>query len=156
MEKAVTSAKPKGSQKARASAARLAAVQALYQMAGNEQTAVSTVREYIDFRLGQPVEGEEMVTPDKELFSMIVSGVEERRGDLDHMIAATLGGKKAAERLLHCIMLAGAYELMARPDVDAPVIISDYLHVTDAFYDQGEKKLVNAVLDKIAMNVRDR
>ncbi len=150
------SGKLKGSQKARASAARLASVQALYQMAGNEQTAVSAVREYIDFRLGQPVEGQEMVTPDKELFSKIVSGVEERRGDLDHMIAATLGEKKEVERLLHCILLAGAYELMARPDVDAPVIISDYLHVTDAFYDQGEKKLVNAVLDKIAANVRDR
>jgi N utilization substance protein B len=150
--------KPKknhGSKKARASAARLAAVQALYQMEGNGQGASSVIKEYIDFRLGEPVDGEEMVSPDAELFSKLVSGVEERRADLSGMVSGASGREKLAEPLLNCILLCGAYELMARHDVDAPIIISDYLHVTEAFYDQGEKKLVNAVLDKIADNVRE-
>ncbi len=152
----MTALKAQGSKKARSSAARLAAVQAIYQIAGNAQAAGPVVREYIDYRLGMPVEGQDMVTPDVELFSRLVTGVEERRADLDHMIASTLGPDKTAERLLNCILLCGAYELMARGDVDAPIIISDYLHVTDAFYDQGEKKLVNAVLDRIAASVRDQ
>ncbi len=145
----------KGSKKARHSAARLAAVQALYQMDGNEQSAPSVIREYVDFRFGETVDGEAMISPDRELFSRLVSGVAERRDDLDHMVAATLGRERPADRLLNCIILCGAWELLARTDVDAPIIISDYLHVTEAFYDQGEKKLVNAVLDKIATNLRN-
>ncbi|MGH9810901.1 MAG: transcription antitermination factor NusB [Terriglobia bacterium] len=146
----------KGSNKAQGSAARLAAVQALYQMEGNAQTASSVIREYMDFRFGEKLDGEAMVTPDGEQFSRLVSGVAERKGDLDHMIAATLGRERPTDRLLSCILLCGAWELLARTEIDAPVIISDYLHVTEAFYDQGEKKLVNAVLDKIAANVRDK
>jgi N utilization substance protein B len=147
-------AEARSSKKARNSAARLAAVQALYQMDSNSQTAASAVREYIDFRLGEPLDGEAMVTGDAPLFSTIVSGASERRADLDHMITASLGRDRPAEPLLHCILLCGAYELLANHDVDAPVIISDYLHVTDAFFEQGEKKLINAVLDKIAVNLR--
>lgn len=143
-----------GSKKAQSSAARLAAVQAVYQMDGNAQTAPSVVREFVDFRLGQPVEGEAMVTPDRESFTRIVSGVAERREDLDHMITATMGRERPPEPLIRAILLCGAWELLARGEIDAPVIVSDYLHVTDAFYDVGEKKLINAVLDKIATNLR--
>ena len=143
-----------GSKKAQSSAARLAAVQAVYQMDGNAQTAPSVVREFVDFRLGEPVDDEQMVTPDRESFTRIVSGVAERREDLDHMIASTLGRERPPEALIRAILLCGAWELLARGDIDAPVIVSDYLHVTDAFYDVGEKKLVNAVLDRIAANLR--
>lgn len=144
--------KQQGSRKARNTAARLAAVQALYQMRGNDQTASSVVREYIDFRLGEKIEGEAMVSPDKELFSALVTGVDNRRADLESMIEAAAGRK--VEALLNCILLCGAYELLAHSEIDAPLIISDYLHVTDAFYDQSEKKLVNAILDKLANNLR--
>ena len=147
-------AEARSSKKARNSAARLAAVQALYQMDRNSQSAASAVREYIDFRLGQALDGEAMVAADPQLFSRIVSGASERRSDLDHMIAASLGRERPAEPLLNCILLCGAYELLANLETDAPVIISDYLHVTDAFFGQGEKKLINAVLDKIAINLR--
>ena len=144
----------RGSKKAQSSAARLAAVQAVYQMDGNAQTAPSVVREFVDFRLGEPVDEQAMVTPDRESFTRIVSGVAERRDDLDHMIAATLGRERPPEPLIRAILLCGAWELLAHGDIDAPVIVSDYLHVTDAFYDVGEKKLVNGVLDRIATNLR--
>lgn len=146
----------KGSKKAQSSAARLAAVQALYQMEGNDQSARSAVREYLDFRLGQPVDGIRLVQADRELFTHLVTGVEQRRADLDTIIGQTLGAREQLrEPLLQAILFCGAYELMSRLEVDAPIIISDYMHVTDAFFDQGEKKLVNAVLDKIAKAVRD-
>jgi N utilization substance protein B len=145
-------AKQQGSQKARNTAARLAAVQALYQMRGNDQKAASVVREYIDFRLDEKLDGEAMVSPDKELFSALVTGVDSRRDDLATMIEAA--AERKVEPLLNCILLCGTYELLAHGEIDAPLIISDYLHVTDAFYDQSEKKLINAVLDRLAKNLR--
>lgn len=145
-----------GSKKARASAARLAAAQAVYQSLSTGQAARSTIVEFLEYRLGAPVDGVEMVTPDRTLFSAIVSGVDDRRLDLDHLVKNALNDEdKDHESLLRAIMLCGAYELLAHGEIDAPIIISDYVHVTDAFFDVGEKKLVNAVLDRIAKNLRD-
>lgn len=149
--------KPQGSKIARASAARLAATQAVYQIMTNEQSAQSVVSEYKLYRLGKPVDDVEMVTPDGVLFQAIVEGVYERMNHLEGLVAdaAAKGGKTApVEPLLMAVLLCGAWELFANHDIDAPVIVSDYLNVTHAFYEQGEAKLVNGMLDAIRQAVR--
>lgn len=145
------------SKKARLSAARLAAAQAVYQMLANEQDAASLIAEYKARRFGKPVDGAEMVLPDGKLFVDVVQGVENRRGDLEDILKSAAGETKSGVRelLLQAILLCGSYELLAHHDTDAPIIISDYLHVTHAFYDQGESKLVNGLLDKVKGAVRD-
>ncbi len=145
--------KSQSSKKARLSAARLAAAQAVYQMMGNEQTAGSVIAEFKDRRIGKPVDGQAMVVPEEDLFNDIVQGVEDKRKDLEAVIIAP-GQAIPAEPLLRAIMLCATWELMARTDVDVPVIISDYLHVTHAFFDQGEAKLINGTLDRVAKTVR--
>lgn len=155
----VKSTAKKSSKKARATAARLAAVQAIYQQIENDQSAASVVGEYMDHRFGRPVDGEEMIVPDGALFRMIVKGVEERRDDLSHVIATNMkrpeAHMKGVDPLLQAIFLCGGYELLAHHEIDGPIIISDYLHVTHAFYDQGESKLVNAILDRLQKAFRD-
>ncbi len=152
--------KNQGSVIARKSAARLLAVQAVYQMHKNEQDAKIVIREFLDHRAGVDVEGdgEVMVAPDQEHFTSLVQGVEEHIIQLGEMVAHNRGEKKSGQKtepLLNAIFLCGAYELMMMPKIDAPVIISDYLHVTHAFYDEKEAKLVNAVLDSLKKTVRD-
>jgi N utilization substance protein B len=149
--------KPQGSKIARASAARLAAVQAVYQVLSNHQSAESVISEYRLHRLGKPVDGEEFVTPDGVLFEMVVRGVYDRMNALEDMIAAALqksNKTKPAEPLLMSILLCGSYELLDNQSVDAPVILSDYLNVTHAFYEQGESRLVNAILDSVKSVIR--
>ena len=149
--------KPQGSKIARASAARLAAAQAVYQIMTNDQDAETVINEYRLYRLGKPVDDIEMVTPDGVLFQTIVAGVYGRMNLLMEMIAdATRKGGKTtpAEPLLLAIMLCGAWELLDNPEIDAPVILSDYLNVTHAFYEQGEAKFINGVLDAIRQTTR--
>jgi N utilization substance protein B len=149
--------KPQGSKIARASAARLAAVQAVYQVLSNNQSAESVISEYRLHRLGKPVDGQEFVTPDGVLFEMVVRGVYDRMNALEDMIVAALqksNKTKPSEPLLMAILLCGAFELLDNQDVDAPVILSDYLNVTHAFYEQGESRLVNAILDSVKSVIR--
>lgn len=146
------------------SAARLAAVQAVYQMTANAEPAASVIGGYRQYPPQESIEGERLVTPDAGLLSSIAQGVEARRGDLETLLAGTQKRRSGTgddtvyapyEPLLQSILLCAAYELLAHHDIDAPIIISDYLDVTHAFYDQGEAKLVNGVLDAIRKNVRD-
>lgn len=149
--------KPQGSKIARASAARLAAVQAVYQVLSNDQSAESVINEYRLHRFGKPVDGQEFVTPDGVLFEMVVRGVYDRMNALEDMIVAALqknNKTKPSEPLLMAILLCGAFELLDNQDVDAPVILSDYLNVTHAFYEQGESRLVNAILDSVKSVIR--
>lgn len=142
----------KSSKKARRSAARLAASQAVYQMLMTSQSAASLIREYPAYRFLEDVEGEEMILPDGALFTQIVSGTAQRRGDVEPLLQSHLGSK-TPETLLLSILLCATYELMAHPDIDPPIIINDYLNVTAAFFDQNEKKLVNGVLDRIRVSL---
>ena len=152
--------KKTGSVKARNSAARLLAVQAVYQMHKNDQTAEDVIREFLEHRTGVDVDGDEMVTPDSDHFSTVVRGVEEHIAQLGDMVAQNRGksaeeGVSKQEPLLQAIFLCGAFEVMVLQAIDSPVIISDYLHVTQAFYDDGEAKLVNGLLNSIHKTVRD-
>ncbi|MDB5491374.1 MAG: nusB family protein [Micavibrio sp.] len=149
--------KPQGSKKAQAAAARLAAVQAVYQILTNEQDAQSVLSEYKLHRLGKDIDGEAMVTPDGVLLEAVVTGVYDRMNALEDAITSAFqkaGKSKPAEPLLISILLCGAYELLAHLDIDAPLIVSDYLNVTHAFYEQGEAKLVNGILDTIKKAIR--
>ncbi len=151
----------KPSQKARNSAARLLAVQAVYQMLKGDQNADNIIREFLDHRAGMDVDedGAVMVEPDVTHFSAVVKGVAENHEQLLEMITLNRGNasKKSffkTEALLQSIFLCGSFELMVLQAIDFPVIISDYLHVTHAFYDDAEAKLVNAVLDSVRKTTR--
>ena len=153
----MTAKKQKGSLKARKSAARLAAVQVLYQMRLNNQGAAPALREYAQDRAGKPVDGDLLVMPDEETLDGIVRGAEERAADIDGIVSGALrdGGRERVETLLDCILKAGVCELLTRGDIETGIIINDYLNVTTSFYAGPEKKLVNAVLDKVAKTVRE-
>lgn len=146
----------KGSKKARLSAARLAAVQAVYQMIANDQGAGSVIEEYKDRRFGVSVDGEELVTPDEGLFSEIVSGVEKGRDDLQALLSETEGEGKSPGRelLLQSVLLCGAFELGYHRDTDIGIIINDYLEVAHAFFEGGEARVVNGTLDRIGKALR--
>jgi transcription antitermination protein NusB len=138
------------------SRARLAAVQALYQMAVTEAGADQVVREFTRHRLG-PQNEPEGGAADPALFAELVRGVEAAGGELDDMIAAVLAEDHDVERLetvLKVVLRAGAYELSHRLDVPARVTIKEYLDVAEAFYGKKETKLVNAVLDRLAHALR--
>ncbi len=146
--------KPESSQNARNSAARLAAVQALYQLKGNDEPVRLLIEEYRQHRLGKALDDVQTVMPDSLLFERILKGVTQYGETVQEMLAAALNkdGQQRlvpSEPLLNAILSCGAYELMSHQDIDAPILIDDYLNVTHAFYDQGEHKLVNAVLDRV-------
>jgi N utilization substance protein B len=99
------------------------------------------------------IDGEKLARPDGALLRDIVYGVEDRRIEIESVIAANLkkdaGGRKI-EPLLHAILICGAYELLVHQKIDAPIIINDYLNVTHSFYEKGEVALVNGILDALA------
>ena len=144
-------------------AARLMAVQAVYQHLHNPQAAALLVNEYLSERTAMTVEGDEgaeiLALPDGAHFKKIIMGVDKAQDDLAAMIVAHLKKEgdetaKTVELLLKSILLCGAYELIYLQDIDSPIIINDYVDVAHGFYDGGESKLVNAVLDKISKTVR--
>lgn len=137
-------------------AARLAAVQALYDM---ELTGHSP-RQAIDaFRARggtADLDGEAMAA-DGEFFTELVRGVAARSEDLDAMIGAAVDGPRqvaSLESVLRAILRAGAFELAQRDDIDAAVVISEYLTVTAAFYERAETGFVNGILDRMAKILR--
>lgn len=156
MEKA-TPGKKSGSKIARRNAARLFAAQAVYQMIANEESAKSVARDFLTNRVVERQREENLVSPDEPLFSMIVRGVGERKSDLEGIVSGARTNEKTRkdDLLLQSILLCGAFELLANNEADAFVIISSYVYVAHAFFDQNEPKLVNAMLDRIAKNVRD-
>lgn len=143
----------KSSKKARSTAARLLAVQAVYQALQLKVPPASLMDEYLQHRAGMTVDDVEMVQPDGVLFTGIIKGATERWGDLQQMITPRLNAR-ALEPLLTAILVCGTYELLAYPETDAPIIISDYLHVTHGFFEGSEAKLVNGVLDALARELR--
>lgn len=154
----MTQTKTKPSKNARAQAARLAAVQAVYQMGQNAQSAKSVIGEYIDLRSGMEIDGESFVPIEKALFSKIVQTVAEKEQDIGEVLFNTLKKEdktpKEIESLLKSILYCGVGEVMAHTDIDTGIIINDYIEVSKAFYGSSEKNLVNAVLDKIAKVLR--
>jgi N utilization substance protein B len=139
------------------SAARLAAVQALYQR-DMEGTAIPTLlHEFHHHRLGATIEGVEYQDAEVDFFDDVVTGVGAREAELDELIAGKLAKDWSLARLdrpMRQILRAGAYELVARIDVPTGSIISEYVDVAKAFYDKKEASFVNGLLDAVAKEVR--
>jgi len=149
--------KPKGSKKARNTAARLVAVQCVYDMILTGHTAIESLEGYRDHRMEELMEDIEFVPADLELLYKIVRGVAERRVDLVDMVQGALDSRKGQsqpEALLRSLLLCGAYEMLAHNDIDAALIISEYLTVAEGFFDEAETKLTHAVLDRLNKNLR--
>jgi N utilization substance protein B len=139
------------------SAARLAAVQALYQHDMEGTPVARLLKEFHDHRLGATIEDAEYHDAERDFFDDIVMGVESRRADIDRLIAARLADGWTLERLdrpMRAILRAGAYELLARADVPVGSVINEYLDVAHAFYDKRESGFVNGLLDAIAKETR--
>mgnify|MGYP001460009041 CR=1 FL=1 len=138
---------------AKAASARLLSVQAIYEKAQNEKSTKDLYDQYIEHYEGFCMDGEQIVAPDGALFKRILYGVDERYMELEGVIKAHLtkdGKERIVEPLLFSILICAAYELLAHENIDAPIIINDYLNVAHAFYDSAEVGLVNAVLDKVS------
>jgi transcription antitermination protein NusB len=143
---------PKGPSRRR-SAARLAAVQALYQI----ELAGAPVETVIAEFLRDGIDPDHRGAFDEALFADIVRGAVARLAELDHRIAETLTPDWPLERLenvLRAILRAGAYELLERVDVPVPVTISEYLDIGHAFFAGKEPGLINGVLDRLARSLR--
>lgn len=148
---------PSGSMGTARSRARLAAVQALYQMSMTGASADAVVKEFLRHRLDEPEREDVYTEVDDTLFTELVSGVAAGREELDDMIAAVLSDDHDVERLetiVRVLLRAGAFELSGRFDVPAPVIIKEYVDVAEAFYDRRGRSLVNAVLDRLGRALR--
>ena len=139
------------------SAARLAAVQALYQQEMEGTPTARLLHEFHDHRLGATIEGETYAEAEISFFDDLVEGTLARREEIDALIADRLAQGWSLERLdkpMKAILRVGAYELIARADVPMASVISEYVDVADAFYDQREKGFVNGLLDAIAKSAR--
>ncbi len=139
-------------------AARLAAVQALYQMDVAGSGLLEIAAEYESHRLGKEVDGNQYREADAQWFRAILSGVVEHQKTVDPVIRQSLTEDWPLSRLdstLRAILRAGTYELMLRADVPVAVVVSEYVDIAKAFYSEEEPGLVNAVLDRVARRVRD-
>ena len=139
------------------SAARLAAVQALYQQEMEGTTLPRLLDEFHQHRLGKTIEDVEYADAEVAFFDDVVRGVDARRGEIDAAITKRLSAGWNLARLdrpMRAILRAGTYELLARADVPTKSVISEYVDVADAFYDKRETGFVNGLLDAVAKDVR--
>jgi len=139
------------------SAARLAAVQALYQQEMEGTPLAALLREFHHHRLGATIDGVEYADAEVDFFDDVVAGVDARRDEIDGWIAARLAKGWSLARLdkpMKAILRAGAYELAARADVPTATVIGEYVDVAKAFYDARETGFVNGLLDAVAKEVR--
>jgi N utilization substance protein B len=138
-------------------AARLAAVQALYQMELSGATLPEVLAEFETYRLGKEVDGEQYRNADAAFFRDIVSGVVRDQRELDPAIHASLTEGWPLARVdatLRAILRSGAYELASRTDVPARVVITEYVDVARAFFEAEITGMVNGVLDALARTLR--
>jgi N utilization substance protein B len=139
------------------SAARLAAVQALYQHDMEGTPIPRLLKEFHDHRLGATIEDETYHDAERDFFDDVVTGASARRDEIDGLIEGRLAEGWSLERLdrpMRAILRAGTYELIARSDVPLGSVISEYVDVAHAFYDRRESGFVNGLLDAIAKERR--
>ena len=137
--------------------ARLAAVQALYQMEITAAGVEAVVREFSDHRFDADMEGERLAEADEAFFAELLRGVVGRQAAIDRAIANRLAAGWRLERLdatLRAILRAGAFELTQRPDVPLEVAIDEYVEIAKSFFEGPEPGVVNGVLDAIAKEAR--
>lgn len=139
------------------SAARLAAVQALYQMDLAHTDLTDVIAQFEAHRFGNEEEGGAPEAADTLFFAELLRGVVRRQRDIDPLIDQRLAEGWRLFRIdsiLRAILRAGAFELIERRDVPARAVISEYVNVAHAFFSGDESKVANGVLDKIAREQR--
>jgi len=149
--------KPRSSAKARRSAARLAAVQVLYQMAQTGRPAAESLAEFIEFRIGHEIDGATFVAADITLLSAIVRGADAERAHLDELIEQAVRPpleRQRLELLLRVILIAGAWELLRNHEMPSAILLAEYVGIATAFYGGAEPGLMNGVLDRLARTLR--
>ena len=144
------------------SAARLAAVQALYQQHMEGTALARLLDEFHQHRLGRTIDDDdfddaEYADAEVPFFDDVVRGVAARREEIDALVAAKLAAGWSIARLdktMLQVLRAGTYELLARKDIPAAVTINEYVEVAKAFFDDGQAKFVNGILDAVAKDAR--
>jgi N utilization substance protein B len=139
------------------SVARLAAVQALYQMETIGVGSEAVIREFGEHRFDRDIEGQTLAPADEAYFGRIVRGVVEHQSKIDAAVRRRLAADWRLERLdatLRAILRAGAMELVECPDAPVEVVIDEYVDLAKSFFDGPEAGFVNAALDAIARDVR--
>src|SRR6185503_1839026 len=138
-------------------AARLGAVQALYQMDIGGSPLPHVIAEFEAHRLGSELEGKQLLPADVDFFRAVVAGVVEAQRQIDPIIDAALPPTWPLTRIdltLRAILRCGVFELLSRRDVPARVAIAEYVDVAKAFFAADEPGLVNGVLDRVARDMR--
>ena len=139
------------------SAARLAAVQALYQQEMEGIPTTRLIHEFHAHRLGATIGDVTYVDAEESFFDDLVTGTSARLAEIDELIAARLAKGWSLARLdkpMKALLRVGAYELLARADVPVATVISEYVDVAKAFYDKRESGFVNGLLDALAKAAR--
>ncbi len=142
---------------ARRAGARLAAVQALYQMEQTGQSARSVIADFMEDRLGLNDEGEPVEEADPDLFKSVVDGVVARQEAVDAAIMKRLAGGWKIERLdatSRAILRAAVYELIAEIGLPSQIILDEYVSLAHAFFEGSEPKFINGLLDAVSRDVR--
>jgi N utilization substance protein B len=140
------------------SVARLAAVQALYQMEVSGAGVDSVIREFSEHRFDRDVEGERLAAADEAFFAELARGVVANQAKVDQGVVKRLASGWRLERLdatARAVLRAGAYELMFRPDVPTEVVINEYVEIAKSFFEGPESGFINGALDAIARDARD-
>lgn len=139
--------------------ARLAAVQALYQMELAGEGVETVISEFSNHRFDSDIEGEPLAEADEEWFGDIVRGVIESQREIDAAVKARLASNWRLERLdatLRALLRSGAWELAHKPEVPREIVIDEYVELAKAFFDEADAKFVNAALDGVARDVRPK
>ena len=137
--------------------ARLAAVQALYQMELAGEGVDTVIEEFSRHRFDGDIEGQMLAEADEAWFADVVRGVVTERKAVDAAIRARLASNWKIERLdatLRALLRSGAWELMRKPEVALEIVIDEYVELAKAFFDDAEAKFVNAALDGVARDTR--
>ena len=138
-------------------AARLAAVQAVYEIGVTDADADTILDNFLNQRWPRSGATDTLPPPDLRLLTTMLKGVVAAMPDLDREINAILANRRGAERielLLRAILRVGAFELMTMETVPTKVILNEYINLAHAFFAGGEPALVNAVLDRLALRFR--
>ncbi len=145
------------SRQERRAAARLAAVQALYQMDVAKTGINEILAEFESHWIGQEVEGDQYNPAEVAFFRSILEGVLADQGEVDRLVDGALQQGwplRRVEAVLRAILRAGAFELLGRKDVPARVVIVEYTDIAGAFFEGDEVGMVNGVLDSLARRLR--
>ena len=142
---------------ARRAGARLAAVQALYQMEQTQQSARSVIADFMEDRLGLNDEGEPIEEADPDIFRAIVDGVVARQDEIDAAIMKRLAEGWKIERLdatSRAILRGAVYELIAEIGLPSQIILDEYVSIAHAFFEGAEPKFINGLLDAVSRDMR--